>query len=128
MRIRCTRGSKNDAGKSNASAWTSCGNPRKAGPQSAGSSIVATAWGSDWSSWAGCAIRSQYRVTGRNASFTVTLGSPNGSTCCSTGSGTRFTNVSPESRSTGSRFACAMPAAVTMFSAPGPIELVATMI
>ena len=28
----------------------------------------------------------------------------------------------------GRRFACAMPAAVTMFSAPGPIELVATMI
>ncbi len=58
----------------------------------------------------------------------MTVGSPKGSTCWSTGSGTRFTNVSPASSSTGSRFAWAIPAAVTMLSAPGPIELVATMI
>ncbi len=36
--------------------------------------------------------------------------------------------MSPESSSTGSRFAIATPAAVTMFSAPGPIDDVATMI
>jgi hypothetical protein len=37
-------------------------------------------------------------------------------------------NVSPEISSTGNRLACAVPAAVTMFSAPGPIEEVAIMI
>ena len=40
----------------------------------------------------------------------------------------RLWNVSPESSSSGSRFAIATPAAVTMFVAPGPIEDVATMI
>jgi hypothetical protein len=67
-------------------------------------------------------------VIGLKASFTVTDGSPNGSTCCNTGSGMRLANVSPESSSTGSRLAWATAAAVTMFVAPGPIELVATMI
>ena len=37
-------------------------------------------------------------------------------------------NVSADSRSSGSRFECATAAAVTMLVAPGPIELVATMI
>ncbi len=37
-------------------------------------------------------------------------------------------NVSPASSSTGSRLAWATAAAVIMFVAPGPIELVATMI
>ena len=40
----------------------------------------------------------------------------------------RLANVSPDSSSTGSRLAWATAAAVTMFVAPGPIELVATMI
>ena len=35
--------------------------------------------------------------------------------------------VSPGSSSTGNRLAWASPAAVTMFSAPGPTELVATI-
>ncbi len=76
----------------------------------------------------GRTIRSQYRVTALKASFTVVEGSAKCSTCCSTGSGSRFAKVSPEISSTGSRLACAMPAAVTMLSAPGPIEVVATMI
>jgi hypothetical protein len=126
--MRWTRGSKNATGNSNAWVWTSCGSPMKAGPQSAGSSIVATAWGSDWSTCSGRTMRSQNRVTGRNASLAVMVGSPKCSTCCSTGSFSRLANVSPESSSTGRRLACAMPAAVTMLSAPGPIELVATMI
>ena len=40
----------------------------------------------------------------------------------------RLWNVSPASSSTGSRLAWATPAAVTMLSAPGPIDDVATMI
>ena len=40
----------------------------------------------------------------------------------------RLANVSPAIRSTGNRLAWATAAAVTMFVAPGPIELVATMI
>jgi hypothetical protein len=39
----------------------------------------------------------------------------------------RDTNVSPEMNRTGSRLAIAMPAAVTMFVAPGPIDDVQTM-
>jgi hypothetical protein len=72
-------------------------------------------------------MRSKYRETGRNASFTDTVGSSKCSTCCSTGSGPREVNVSPGSSSTGSRFACARPAAVTMLRAPGPIEDVAAI-
>ncbi len=98
-----------------------------AGPQSAGSSSMAIASGSDWITCSGRVIRSQYRTTGRNASFTVVEGSPKCSTCCSTGSGSRLWNVSPESSSTGSRLASATPAAVTRFRAPGPIDDVATM-
>ena len=60
--------------------------------------------------------------------MTVVDGAPGCSTCCSTGSGMRLWKVSPGSRSSGSRFASAAPAAVTMFVAPGPIEDVATMI
>ncbi len=100
----------------------------KAGPQSPGSSIVSTAAGSDCATCSGRVIRSQYRVTARNASFTVAAGLSKRSICWSTGSGIRLWNVSPESSRIGSRFACATPAAVTMFSAPGPIEEVAIMI
>ena len=94
----------------------------------AGSSIVATAWGSEWTTCSGLTMRSQNRVTGLNESFTVAEGSWKLSTCCSTGSGMRLANVSPESSSTGRRLAWATAAAVTMFVAPGPMELVATMI
>jgi hypothetical protein len=41
-------------------------------------------------------MRSQNRVTGLNESFTVAEGSWKLSTCCSTGSGMRLANVSPE--------------------------------
>ena len=49
----------------------------------------------------------------------MVVGSPKCSTCWSTGSGARPVKVSPGSSSTGSRLACATPAAVTMLSAPG---------
>jgi len=100
----------------------------KAGPQSAGSSIVCTAWGSDDTTCSGFMMRSQYRLTERNASLTVVDGSPKCSTCCSTGSGRRLAKVSPAINSNGMRLECATPAAVTMFVAPGPTDEVATMI
>ena len=78
-------------------------------------------------SCSGRVIRSKYRLTGRKASLTVIVGSPNGSTCWSTGSGARPWKVSPGRRRTGIRFAWATPAAVTMLSAPGPIDDVATI-
>ena len=97
------------------------------GPQSAGSSRVLTACGSELRTCAGCMRRSQKRTTGRNPSFTVVDGEPKCSTCWSTGSGRRDTKVSPEMNSTGSRFAIATPAAVIMFVAPGPTDDVATI-
>ena len=73
-------------------------------------------------------IRSQYLTTGLNASLTVIDGSLKFSPCCKTGSGMRCTKVSPAKNSTGSRSTYATPAAVTIFSAPGPIEEDATII
>ncbi len=73
-------------------------------------------------------MRSQNRVTGLNASFTVTDGSPNPSICCSTGSGMRRGERVAGEQQHGQRLAWATAAAVIMFVAPGPIELVATMI
>ena len=61
-------------------------------------------------------------MTALKASFTVIVGLPKCSTCCITGSGRRLAKVSPARSSTGRRFAWAGPAAVTMLSAPGPIE------
>ena len=58
----------------------------------------------------------------------VVLGSAKCSTCCRTGSGSRLAKVSPDRSSSGSRFAIATPAAVTMLVAPGPTDDVATMI
>ena len=52
-RSSCTTGSNSRTGKSQASACTSCGKPMKAGPQSAGSTIVAIASGSDCATCAG---------------------------------------------------------------------------
>src|SRR5580765_101502 len=98
------------------------------GPQSAGSSNVATACGSECTTCSGLTMRSQYRVTALKASLTVSEGSWKCSTCCSTGSGIRLRNVSPEISNSGSRLEWATAAAVTMFVAPGPIDDVATMI
>ena len=114
-------------GKSYSSACTSCGRARVTGPQSAGSVSTRATWGSVERSCSGRVIRSKYRDTGRKASLTDVVGSPKCSTCWSTGSGALPVKVSPGSSSTGSRFACASPAAVTMFNAPGPTEEVATM-
>ena len=72
------------------------------GRAAAGSSIVCTA-GSDDTTCSGFMMRSQYRLTERNASLTVVDGSPKCSTCCSTGSGRRLAKVSPAINSNGMR-------------------------
>jgi hypothetical protein len=72
-------------------------------------------------------MRSNQRVTGRNASFTLTSPAAKSSSCCSTGSGAREANTSPGSSSTGRRFTCASAAAVTRLVAPGPMEVVTAM-
>ncbi len=79
-------------------------------------------------SCSGRVIRSQYRDTGRKQSFAVMVGSPAFSICCKTGSGRRLAKTSPGSRRTGSRLTCASAAAVTIFVAPGPMEVVQAII
>ena len=94
------------------------------GPHVAGSISVSTAAGRLPRSCSGRLRRSQKRETGRKQSLALTVGSPNASTCWRTGSGRRSAKTSPGRNSTGSRFTWATAAAVTMFVAPGPIEVV----
>ena len=54
----------------------------------------------------------------------MTSGASGNSSCWSTGSATRVANVSPGSSRTGSRLIVASAAPVTMFVAPGPIDVV----
>jgi hypothetical protein len=75
-------------------------------------------------SCSGRSIRSKKRDTGRKASFTDTVASCGTSSCCSTGCGRRDAKVSLGSSSTGRRFTVASAAPVTMFVAPGPIDVV----
>ena len=56
--------------------------------------------------------------------MTDTVPSWGTSNICSTGCGVRVANVSPGSRSTGSRLIVAAAAPVTMLVAPGPTEVV----
>ncbi len=67
-------------------------------------------------------MRSKYRDTGRNVSFTEAPCQAGSSSCCSTGAGARVAKMSPGSSSTGSRLIVASAAPVTMLVAPGPIE------
>ena len=89
---------------------------------------MATIWGRELINCSGRLIRSQYRVNAWNASVTVIVGFWKFSTCCNTGSGSLFANVSPDRSRIGSRLAWAVAAAVRRLVQPGPIELVATMI
>ena len=75
-------------------------------------------------SCSGRVIRSQYRETGRKQSFAETVGSPKSSTCWRTGSGPRVAKTSPGRSRSGRRLTWATAAAVTMFVAPGPMEVV----
>ena len=90
--------------------------------------MTARAWGSDFSNCSGLTIRSQKRVTGLKVSAAVIVGSPNCSTCWSTGSTILWAYVSPLISKRGRRFVMATPAAVTMLVHPGPMDDVATMI
>ena len=98
------------------------------GPHSAGSVSTWIARGSEARSCSGRMMRSKKRETGLKQSLAVTVASPKSSTCCRTGSGRRLAKVSPGSSSTGRRLTCATAAAVTMLSAPGPIEVVQAII
>ena len=82
------------------------------------------ACGSAVSSCSGRATRSKKRLYGRKASLTVRSASTGCSSCWSTGPCRRLANVSLGSSRTGSRFAVAVAAPVSMFDEPGPIEAV----
>ena len=60
-------------------------------------------------------------------SLALIVPSPKSSICWSTGSGRRLANTSLGSSSTGRRLTEAVAAAVIMLVAPGPIELVQTI-
>ena len=120
------RSARNSSGQSNASAWTSCGNARVAAPVSAGFVSTRIAASEAGITCSGREIRSKYRETGRNESLTETSPAHGTSSCWSTGSGACPAKMSPGRSSTGSRFTVASAAPVSMFVAPGPIELVHT--
>jgi hypothetical protein len=113
-------------GTSNASAWTSCGNASVTAPVSDGLVSVRIAASAAGMTCSGRSIRSKYRDTGMKQSLTETSPRPGTSSCCRTGSGRRDAKTSPGSSRTGRRFTVASAAPVTMFVAPGPIELVHT--
>ena len=119
-----TRGSNNERGNSAASACTSCGNARVTAPVSAGDVRTRIASISAAGSCSGRLIRSQYLETGLKQSFTDMSRECVDSSCWSTGSGSRVAKISPGSSNTGRRLIVAAAAPVTMFVAPGPIELV----
>ena len=67
-------------------------------------------------------MRSQYLVTGLKASLVVVARLPGCSICCRTGSGWREAKLSDGNTSSGRLFTVAVPQAVTMFAAPGPMD------
>ncbi len=93
-------------------------------PVSAGDVRTRSASGSDVMSCSGRLIRSQYFETGLKQSFTDASCEPGRSSCCSTGAGPRVAKMSPGRSSTGNRLIVATAAPVSMFVAPGPMELV----
>ena len=118
------RGSRNAAGKSNTSAWASWGSARTTAPVSAGDVRTRIASIAPVMSCSGREIRSQYRETGLKQSLTETSSVSARSSCWRTGATRRETKMSPGRRRTGTRLTVATAAPVTMFVAPGPIELV----
>ena len=119
-----TRGSNSASGYGKASAWTSCGRASVTAPVSAGDVRTRIASGSAAMICSGRLIRSQYRDTGLKQSLTDVSWEPGDSSCCNTGAGRRVAKMSPGRRSTGSRLIVAPAAPVTMFVAPGPIDVV----
>ena len=94
---------------------------------SAGSVSTRIAASSADISCSGRQIRSKYRDTGRNASFTDTSPACGSSSSCSTGLAARVANTSLGSSRTGMRLIVASAAPVTMLVEPGPIEAVQAM-
>jgi hypothetical protein len=93
-------------------------------PVSTGSVSTRIAWSALEASCSGRSIRSKKRETGRKQSLTDTSSDVGSSSSCRTGLATRVAKWSPGSSSTGRRLIVASAAPVTMFVAPGPIELV----
>src|SRR6056300_790192 len=100
----------------------------QAGPQTAGSSITCIACCKLDIICSGLVILSKYLVTGLKASLAVIPGLLKFSTCCSTGSGIRFANVSPGKNKIGILLLIATAAAVIKLVEPGPTDAVATKI
>src|SRR3979411_2071143 len=69
-------------------------------------------------------MRSQYRDTGLKQSFTEMSCDAEDSSCCNTGETFLLAKISPGNNSTGRWLMLASAAPVTMFVAPGPIEVV----
>jgi hypothetical protein len=92
-------------------------------PVSPGLVRVRMASSSAVGSCSGRLIRSQYLETGLNASLTEESQERLDSTCCRTGPVRRLAKMSLGRQSTGSRLTVAVAAPVTMFVAPGPIEV-----
>ena len=67
-------------------------------------------------------MRSKNLDKGLKASFTDIVKSYGCSSCCRTGSATRFAKVSAGKSSTGKRFVVATAAPVSIFVAPGPTD------
>ena len=93
-------------------------------PVSAGDVRTRIASGSAANICSGRLIRSQYLETGLKQSFTEMSWELADSSCCRTGATLRRAKISPGNKSTGSRLIVARAAPVTMFVAPGPMEVV----
>ncbi len=126
----CARGTcqvrpaKSSSGQSKASAWTSWGSAIVTAPVSAGSVSVRIAPSIACGNCSGRSTRAKNFDTGRKASLTLVPGSPGSSSSCSSAPAARVAKTSPGSSSTGNRLMVARAAPVTMFVAPGPIEVV----
>ena len=122
LRICHSRSAKNSSGTSIVSAWTSSGRQIVTAPVSAGSVNTRIAPRSELKSCSGRLMRSKNLESGLNASFTDIVRSYGCSSCCSTGSDTRFAKVSAGKSRTGNLFVVATAAPVNILVAPGPTE------
>ena len=123
-RICHSRSAKNSSGTSSTSACTSSGKQIVTAPVSTGSVSTRIACNIAEKICSGRVMRSKYRESGLNASLTERVASCGCSSCCKTGSGARFANVSDGKSKTGKRFVVATAAPVSMFVAPGPTDAV----
>ena len=102
--------------------------PSVTAPVSAGEVSTRMASGSAVTICSGLWMRSQYLETGLKQSLTETSWVCPDSSCCKTGATLRRAKMSPGSSRTGTRLIVAAAAPVTIFVAPGPIEVVQTRV